>query len=116
MELGGVRDVRYGRPKMQSRALATIGTGPHEKLLSYSGKTFVSYALKHGYEYVQGSGTMPEPRPSAWAKIPLLQHLLDAFDLVVWIDSDAIILDDSRDIASELHDDTWQAMVAHRWG
>jgi hypothetical protein len=96
----------------QSRALATLGIGPSARWLAYSGETFRRYALKHGYEYVQGSGAMPEGRPAAWAKIPLLQRLLEAFELVVWIDADATILDDSRDIASELAPDTWQALVA----
>ena len=101
---------------MQSRALVTIGTGEYVDLLASSGETFRRYALRHGYEYVQGSGAMAEPRPPAWAKIPLIQRLLEGHDVVVWIDADAIILDHSRDIASELNDGAWQALVAHRSG
>jgi glycosyl transferase family (putative galactosyltransferase) len=101
---------------MRPRAIVTLGAGRQARFLAYSGETFRRYALKHGYEYVQGSGAMAEDRPVAWAKIPLLLHLLEAFELVVWIDADAVILDDSVDIASELAPDAWQAMVAHHWG
>src|SRR4051794_25222065 len=100
----------------QSRALATLGIGAHAKCLAYTGQTFRRYAVKHGYEYVQGSGAMSEPRPLSWAKIPLLQRLLEVFELVVWIDADATILDGSRDIASELAPDTWQALVPYSGG
>jgi hypothetical protein len=95
------------------KALATIATGPHRAFLARSECTFRAYAQIHGYEFVLGDGSMPLPRHAAWAKIPLIRELLDAHELVFWIDADAMILDSSEDVAALLRPDAFQGLVSH---
>jgi hypothetical protein len=47
------------------------------------------------------------PRPPAWAKIRLVSELLTTYDAVLWIDSDAVIVDGRVDIASYVVPGKW---------
>lgn len=95
------------------KALCSIGSGPHEALLAISEPTFRAFAERHGYDVITSSAPHPD-RPPAWAKVPLIRETLDAYDLVLWIDADAVIVDDSEDIADALDPDTQFALVRHR--
>jgi len=46
-----------------------------------------------------------------WLKIPAIAEALDKYDLVLYIDNDAVILRDDRDIADELPADKWLGMA-----
>jgi hypothetical protein len=94
------------------KALCSIGSGPHEALLEISRPTFAAYAERHGYELITSTGSDPR-RPPAWAKVPMLREALASYDLVLWIDADAVIVDGSRDIAAELPPDRFLALVGH---
>jgi glycosyl transferase family (putative galactosyltransferase) len=94
------------------KALCSIGSGPHEQLLAISRPTFAAYAGRHGYELV--TSTQDDPRrPPAWAKVPMLREALRSYDLVLWIDADAVIVDGSHDIADELAPDRFLGLVRH---
>jgi galactosyl transferase GMA12/MNN10 family len=95
------------------RALCSIGAGPHEALLDISEPTFRAYADRHRYELIVSREADPG-RPAPWAKVPMLREAVDAFDLVLWIDADAVIVDGSRDIADELEREL--GLVAHAHG
>jgi galactosyl transferase GMA12/MNN10 family len=95
------------------RALCTIGSGPHAQLLALSGPTFAAYADRHGYDLRLYAATPAPERPESWGRIRVFQELLDEYDEVLWIDADAAIVDDSRDIADELEPDDLMGMVAH---
>jgi hypothetical protein len=92
------------------KALCSIGVGPHEALLEISEPTFRAYADRHGYELIV-SREADASRPPAWAKVPMLREAIDTFDLVVWIDADAVIVDGRDDIAGELEREL--GLVAH---
>jgi hypothetical protein len=94
------------------KALCSIGSGPHEALLEISRPTFAAYAQRHGYELITSTAGDPR-RPPAWAKVPMLREALEAFDVVVWIDADAAIVDGGRDIADELAADRFLGLVRH---
>lgn len=96
-----------------SKALCSIGAGAHEALLAVSEPTFRAYADRHGYDLVTTTEADPA-RPPAWAKVPLIRDTLDTYDLVVWIDADAVIVDDREDIAGALVPDAQLALVRHR--
>lgn len=96
-----------------TKVLATIGTGPLAPVLALSGPTMRAYAERHGYDFIEGDGEA-QGRPPAWAKVLLLRRLLDTYETVLWVDADAIILDPSRDIADELVEGDYQALVCHR--
>jgi hypothetical protein len=95
------------------KALCSIGAGPHAPLLELSRPTFAAFAERHGYELITSTERDPG-RPPAWAKVPMLREALDAYDLVLWIDADAVIVDPERDIAGELERDL--GLVRHRRG
>lgn len=90
------------------KALATIGTGPMEPVLKLAAKTFEAYAIKHGYDLHIGGGEN-DGRPPSWGKVAMCRRLLDDYDEVFWIDSDAIILDGSTDVRETIPEDAWQA-------
>jgi hypothetical protein len=96
-----------------SKALCSIGAGPHEALLAVSEPTFRAYADRHGYDVIT-STEVDRARPPAWAKVPLIRDALDRYDLVLWIDADAVIVDDREDIAAELRPDAQLGLVRHR--
>lgn len=98
------------------KALATIGTGAHKQLLERTLPTFRSYAARHEYDVVVGNGHAETDRNSAWAKVPLLRDLLRRYEVVFWVDADAIILDGTRDVADELDPETFQGFVFHPSG
>ena len=55
-------------------------------------------------------------RPAAWDKVVVLHSLVAQHDLVVWIDTDALVLDGAPDIAGELTHDRFLHLVEHRTG
>ena len=93
-----------------NKAIATIATGPAAELLALALPRLQEYAERHGYDVVIGNGEA-EGRAPAWAKVRLIRRMLDSYDLVLWIDADALILDTTRDIADEVDPQLWQAMV-----
>lgn len=105
---------RYGHA-VATKALVTIGSGAMGPVLEQSLPTFREFAVRHGYDLVVGAGDAADGRSPAWAKVPLIRRLLDRYDLVFWIDSDAIILDGSVDPAGLLPPGCFQAMVVNRW-
>ncbi len=94
------------------KALCSIGSGPHEALLEISRPTFAAYAQRHGYELITSREGDPR-RPPAWAKVPMLREALASFELVLWIDADAVIVDGRDDIAAELEPDRFLGLVRH---
>ena len=94
------------------KALCSIGAGPHAALLAVSEPTFREYGARHGYEVITSHDADPA-RPPAWAKVAMLRDVLDEFDLALWIDADAVIVDGRDDIAAELDDDKQFGLVRH---
>jgi hypothetical protein len=50
-----------------------------------------------------------------WSKVALLREVLGSFELALWIDADAVVVDPRRDIADELRADSFLALVEHRF-
>lgn len=94
------------------KVLCSLASGDHRKLLCVSEPTFRDYGARHGYEVLIGDRA-PAQRPPAWAKVELLMELLERYELVVWIDADAVIVDPSRDIASALPAERQLGLVRH---
>lgn len=101
-------------PRPTRKALVTLAAGDHAELLNVSLPTFRRYAERHGYELVVGTGEEALGRPVPWAKVPLLRRTLAEFDLALWIDADAVIVDGDADVADELAPTAFQALVEHR--
>jgi hypothetical protein len=62
--------------------------------------TFISYAKKWGYDFVEVKESWDESRPYAWTKLLAIRDLLDKYDFVFYVDSDALILRDDIDVAT----------------
>jgi len=52
-------------------------------------------------------------RPPAWNKIPVVRRLLQEYDFVFWIDSDAIFVRFDEDIREEIRPDKDLYLVKH---
>jgi hypothetical protein len=77
--------------------------------------TFRAYADRHGYDLVVGREADPRGGP-AWRSGRLVQQLVAEFELVVWIDADAVIVDGRADIADDLEPAAQLGLVEHRRG
>jgi galactosyl transferase GMA12/MNN10 family len=64
--------------------------------------TLEAYAQRHRWELVVCAEDNAQGRPAAWGKVPAVADLLGRYELVMWVDADAVIVDDSIDLASEL--------------
>ena len=96
---------------MTRKALASIGCGPMEKVLAVARPTFERFADRHGYDLFLSTTSHSEGRPESWGKTRLMRQLLDDYDVVLWVDADAIILDDSEDPSELLAPDDYQALA-----
>ncbi len=96
------------------KVLCSIGTGPHVELLALSGMSFRAYAERHGYELRLETSVPASDRPVSWSKVTLLRRLLETYDLAVWIDADAAVVDPTVDIADSLHGRDLMGLVGHR--
>jgi hypothetical protein len=103
-EMGGTKVHRV------TKVLVTVGTGPMLPVLDLALRTFRPYAERHGYDLVIGSGDANGREP-AWAKVVLLRRLLAVYDEALWLDSDILILDGSKDIADSVPAGHFQGLV-----
>jgi hypothetical protein len=55
-------------------------------------------------------------RPPAWDKIILIRHMLELYETVMWIDSDALFCQSKPDIREELDPDCPMHIVFHHVG
>jgi hypothetical protein len=86
-----------------------------EAQLALSLPTFEAYGAKYDYQVFIGSES-PADRSAHWGKISLLQSAVQEYDLVLWLDSDAMILDFSEDIADQIETDCFQALLMEQEG
>ena len=116
------------------KALITIRSIPGDiawwEIYKRARERFTRYAEMHGYEYRDFwyadfteeefpgvhhgrlpvwpfDRTMTSP---CWLKLPAIAKSLEQYDLVVYFDTDCLILDFSKDIGDELPPDKWLAM------
>ena len=102
-------------PPRSSRVLCSLGFGPYLELLGISSITFEAFAARHGYDLVLRTDLVAPERPPAWSKIRLVRDLLDRYEEVLWVDSDAIFVDISKDIADVMRPGKDLYLVEHRW-
>jgi hypothetical protein len=94
-----------------NKAIASIGTGPHRRLLRIAARSFRPFADRHGYDLHLHTHAVDTTRPAPWSKIPILRDLLRRYDTVVWLDSDVVIVDASEDLPRP---EGTTALVEHR--
>jgi galactosyl transferase GMA12/MNN10 family len=95
------------------KVVCTIATGRHRELLDVTRPALDAYADRHGYDVVVLDRAVAAHRPASWGKIPLLHDLAARYDVAFWIDSDAVIVDDTVDVADELSPRAFLHLVEH---
>jgi hypothetical protein len=99
---------------MTRTALCTLAVGRHLELLELARPSLVGFAQRHGYEYVEHARSLAPDRPASWSKVVALHHLAGSFDRVIWVDSDAVVVDGRDDLAAQLRPGRVLATVVHR--
>lgn len=97
----------------QRKVLCTAATGPFTDLLEVSLPTFERFANRHQWDVFVGTEDRADGRPTSWAKILLISELLGRYELLMWVDADAVIVDDSVNLASELRRRKHLYLVEH---
>jgi hypothetical protein len=104
---------RTGGPR---RAICSHATGPYRSMLSLAATSFTAYAERWGWDVVlSADSSLADGRPQAWAKVPLLQRLLEDYEYVWWIDADAVIVDLDRDLCEVFEEAKELYVVQHRF-
>ena len=99
------------------KVIVTLASGTHSTYLDMSKSRLIEYGEKHNYDVQIIDGVLTIDRPPAWSKILLIQKLLKDYDIVFWIDSDAVIIDSATDILDEIDlEKTELALVEHSFG
>jgi hypothetical protein len=99
-----------------SKVIASLGTGPQERLLRLARRTVAPYARRHGYELALHTVPVETTRPVPWSKVLILRDLVEHHETVVWLDADLVVVDGRADIAAELPADRFLGLVEHRIG
>jgi hypothetical protein len=97
-----------------TKVVCTTAYGRHLELFDVTGPALERYAGRHGYELVVAHERLTRGRPPAWDKIVMLHSLVASHDLVVWIDTDALVFDGAPDIAGALTPNRFLHLVEHR--
>jgi hypothetical protein len=95
------------------RALVSAASPQMRPLLELARVTFDRFAGVYRYELVI-EDRLPEPsskREARWHKVHLLSELLDYYQLVVWMDADAMFCAFDRDLADDVPGDCFQALA-----
>jgi hypothetical protein len=99
----------------QRRAICSLATGPYRSMLSRSALSFERYAERWGWEVVLSTEDLSDGRPAPWGKVPLLRSLLDAYEWVLWLDADVVIVDQAADISTEIREGKDLYLTEHKW-
>ncbi|MCU1497800.1 MAG: hypothetical protein JWM47_1753 [Acidimicrobiales bacterium] len=96
-------------------AVCTLAVGPHAELLDLARPNLEALARRHGHEIIEHRRSLAPERPPSWSKVVALHQLAAHFDRIIWIDADAIVVDDSSDPASMLGRGRLLGLVVHRY-
>jgi len=96
-------------------AIVTCAIGNHAAFLPLIEPSLRAYGAKFGYEVLIHTASADESRHPAWSKIKYLLDALATHGEVIWIDSDALIVDLSRDLRKDVARRTDFAWVIHHF-
>ena len=95
------------------KALVSLGAGPQRRLLRIASRTFAPYAERHGYDLQLAYEAPDTGRPAPWAKVTMLRELAERYEVLLWLDADAMIVDPRPDISDELASGHLMYLVEH---
>lgn len=114
--LGPGRRARHASTPKASRAICSLAVGSYLDLLPVSGASFLEYGRRWGWDVVFSAEYLAGGRSDAWGKVRLVRELLDEYELVLWLDADAVFVDARVDLAEALVEGCDLYLVEHRWG
>ena len=89
---------------MTARAIVTGYFGEQWKQIAkLTSVTVREYCRHHEIQFVGGE-LRPVARPASWAKLIAIAECLQSYDEVVWLDSDVVVADFSKNIFDEVPD------------
>lgn len=95
--------------------IVVIGDSNTHQYSKYSFHINMSYAMKHGYTYIQYNDIIDKSRPPAWSKILAIQNQIDCFDWIFYLDADAIFFNHDIKIESFI-DDNFNLILSQAMG
>ena len=103
---------------MNKKVLVTLASGTHAEYAELTKSRLIQYGKNHGYDVQIFGEPLTNERSPLWSKILIIQKMFLSYEFVLWIDSDAVIVDLSTDIFDEIDvDETELAIVEHStWG
>jgi hypothetical protein len=88
----------------ERRVLCSNATGVYASLLEVTSLGLESYARRHRWDLVLSREELSEGRPGPWGKLRLTESLLQDYQVVAWIDCDALVVDFEHDLGEVLED------------
>jgi hypothetical protein len=107
--------VRRRTSRGSSCVICSLALGDYRSLLSRSALSFERYAERWGWDLILSTEDLTGGRPASWAKIGLLQALLEEYEWVLWLDADVVIVDFDADVSAEIEPDKDLYLVEHPW-
>jgi hypothetical protein len=98
-----------------SGVVCTMATGAYAELLDIARPGLDRMALSCDSDLVVVDRDLGDGRRTGWGKVAVLRELLDAYDVVRWVDADAVVVDSSADMAVELRPHQRLGLVFHRY-
>jgi hypothetical protein len=98
-------------PEPSEIAIVTAWTAEFNELASYTFPTVREYAKRHGYRAFGGCVDKPTDRHFDWCRMDTVASYLERFNVVMWIDADALIMDASHTIENLIGPDLRRLVV-----
>jgi galactosyl transferase GMA12/MNN10 family len=95
------------------KVVCTIAAGSHRAFLEVTRPGLEQYADRHCYDLVVLDRALVAHRAPSWSKIPLLHDLATQYDVALWVDSDAVIVDGSLDVSDVMEPRAFFHVVEH---
>ena len=96
-------------------AIVTLALGQHATYVPLIKPSLREYGRRFNYDVVIHTESADESRPPAWSKVKILLDALMTHQEVIWIDSDALVVDLTRDLRRDISRKTDFAWVVHHF-
>lgn len=96
-------------------AIVTLALGQHATYVPLIEPSLRAYGRRFNYDVIIHTDSADESRPPAWSKVKMLLDALATHNEVVWIDSDALLVDLTRDLRKDISRKTDFAWTIHQF-
>jgi hypothetical protein len=96
-------------------AIVTLALGQHAAYVPLIEPGLREYGRRFKYDVIIHTTSADESRPPAWSKVKILLDALATHHEVIWIDSDALLVDLTRDLRKDIARKTDFAWTVHHF-